>query len=316
MQTRKPKVAIVGAGNVGSTFAFSLMSSGVAREIVLVDRNETRAKGECMDLNHGASFVSPVNIYAAGYQACNGADIVVITLGAKQKPGQTRLDLIQTNTEIFKEIIPKIVSAAPNAILLVVSNPMDVLTYLTLKISGFSSNRVLGSGTVLDSSRFRYLLSAHCQVDPRNVHAYIIGEHGDTELPVWSHASIGGMILAKYCAICNNKCDHEKTLNNIFEEVKNAAYKIIKAKGATYYAIGLALVRIVQAVLRDENSVLPVSTLIEDYYGISDVCLSIPSIVNKNGVGQFLKLELSAKEQQQLKHSAQVLKDNIKKLAI
>ncbi|MFC1699940.1 L-lactate dehydrogenase [Candidatus Omnitrophota bacterium] len=316
MQTRKPKVAIVGAGNVGSTFAFSLMSSGVAREIVLVDRNETRAKGECMDLNHGASFVSPVNIYAAGYQACNGADIVVITLGAKQKPGQTRLDLIQTNTEIFKEIIPKIVSAAPNAILLVVSNPMDVLTYLTLKISGFSSSRVLGSGTVLDSSRFRYLLSTHCQVDPRNVHAYIIGEHGDTELPVWSHASIGGMILAKYCAICNNKCDHEKTLNNIFEEVKNAAYKIIKAKGATYYAIGLALVRIVQAVLRDENSVLPVSTLIEDYYGISDVCLSIPSIVNKNGVGQFLKLELSAKEQQQLKHSAQVLKDNIKKLAI
>jgi L-lactate dehydrogenase len=316
MKEQRSKVAIIGTGSVGSTFAFSLMISGVAREIVLIDRDERRARGECMDLNHGASFVSPVKITSCGYEGCKDADIVVISAGAKQKPGQTRIDLVQANVEIFKEIIPEIVRYAEDAILLVVANPMDILTYVTLKISGFPPNRVMGSGTVLDSSRFRYLISEHCHLDPRNIHAYIIGEHGDSELPVWSHANIAGMLLAEYCPVCNEHCDYKKELGEIFEEVKNAAYKIIEAKGATYYAIGLALVRIVESILRDENSVLSVSTLINDYYQINDVCLSIPSIVNRNGVKKFLRIELSGLEQQQLRHSAETLKDIIKTIKL
>ncbi|MFC1576576.1 L-lactate dehydrogenase [Candidatus Omnitrophota bacterium] len=316
MESKKPKVAIIGAGNVGSTFAFCMMMKGLAREIVLVDRNADRAKGESMDLSHGASFVPPVDVYSAGYEGCEDADIVVITAGARQKPGQTRVDLVQTNADIFKDIIPKITKYAKNAILLVVSNPMDILTYITLKVSGFEPNRVLGSGTVLDSSRFRYLISEHCNIDARNVHAYIIGEHGDTELPVWSYANIGGMVLTEYCPFCNPSCEYKKELGNIFEEVKNAAYKIIETKGATYYAIGLALTKIVGSILRDENSVLPVSTLIKDYYGINDVCLSIPSIVNKNGVKNFLRLKLSPVEEEQFKHSADTLKNIIKQVKL
>lgn len=312
MRSQRPKVAIVGCGNVGSTFAFSLSISGAAREMVLIDRNQERAKGEGMDLNHGASFIKPVNIGYADYEGCKDADIVVITAGAKQKPGETRIDLVQRNAEIFKDIIPKIAKYAGDAILLVVTNPMDILTYLTLKISGFPANRVIGSGTVLDSSRFRFLIAEHCQVDARNVHAYIIGEHGDTELPVWSNANIGGMVLAEYCPVCAKHCDYKKELEGIFEEVKNSAYKIIEAKGATYYAIALALVRMVEAILRDENSVLPISTLISNYYGINDVCLSLPSVVNRNGVKKFLKLRLSDLEQKQLKHSAETLKAVIK----
>ncbi|MDD5438875.1 MAG: L-lactate dehydrogenase [Candidatus Omnitrophica bacterium] len=308
MKENRSKVAIIGAGNVGSTFAYALMISGVAREIALIDRNEKRAIGECMDINHGASFVNPVKIYPAGYEGCAGADIVVITAGLRQEPGETRIALVQRNADVFKDIIPRITKYAGDAILLVVSNPMDILTYLAWKIAGFPPERVIGSGTVLDTSRFRYLLSEHCGVDPRNVHAYIIGEHGDTELPVWSQADIGGMQLKKFCPLCDHRCESGEELEKIFDEVKNAAYKIIEAKGSTYYAIGLALVKIVEAILRDENAVLPVSTLIRDYYGIDDVYLSIPSLVNRGGVKRFLKLELSPLEQKQLKESAGMLR--------
>lgn len=316
MKSLRPKIAIIGVGNVGSTFAFSLMISGLAREIAIIDRNKTRAVGECMDLNHGLSLARPAKIYSSGYEGCKDADVVVLTAGAKQKPGQTRIDLVQSNVEIFREIIPEVIKHAGDAVLLVVSNPVDILTYVTLKISGFPHQKVIGSGTVLDSSRFKYLLSEHCGVDSRNVHAYIIGEHGDTELPVWSNANIGGMVLANYCPMCskNNHCNREKELEGIFDEVKNSAYKIIEGKGATYYAIALALVRIVEAILRDENSVLPVSVLINDYYGIKDVCLSIPSLVNRNGVEKFLRLELSAREQEQFIHSADTLKDIMKNI--
>ncbi len=274
------KVAIIGCGNVGSTFAFSLMISGLAREIVLIDRDTERAHGECMDLGHGLSFVPPVSIYAGSYEACKNADIVVITAGSRQRPDQTRLDLVKTNVDMFKDVIPQITTHAKDAILLVVSNPMDILTYATLKISGFPARRVIGSGTVLDSSRFRFLISEHCHVDSRNIHAYIIGEHGDSELAVWSHANIGGMVLSEYCPVCNADCNYKEELGGIFEKVKNSAYQIIKRKGATYYAIALALTKIVGAILRDENSVLPVSTLIHDYYGIEDVCLGMPAVVN------------------------------------
>ncbi|MBP7216958.1 MAG: L-lactate dehydrogenase [Candidatus Omnitrophica bacterium] len=309
MKSEKPKVAIVGAGSVGSTFAFSLMESGLVREITLIDRDEARARGECMDLNHGLSFTHPTRIYAAGIEGCAGADVVVITAGAKQRPAQTRIDLAQENVIIFKEIIPAIARYAPEAILIVVTNPVDILTYVALRISGFPASRVFGSGTVLDTSRFRFLLSEHCNVDPRNVHAYIIGEHGDTELPVFSNATIAGMPLREYCPLCNNhQCDYKQELQGIFERVKNAAYQIIEAKGATYYAVALALLRITEAVLRNENSILPVSTLIQDYYGINDVCLSVPCLVHKGGVKQFLRLALSQEEQAALQYSAQTLK--------
>jgi len=312
----KPKVAVIGAGNVGSTFAYTLMVSGLAREIVIVDRTKEKAEGECMDLNHGLSFTRPAKVYAAGYEGCVDADIVVITAGAKQKPGQSRIGLAQTNAEIFKEIIPQIIKYSKEAIILVVSNPVDILTYATLKISGLSANRVLGSGTVLDSSRFRYLISEHCGIDPRDVHAYIIGEHGDTELAVWSNANIGGMKIDKYCPICKNfgKCERKMELTKLFQQVKVAAYKIIEAKGATYYAIALALVKITEAILRDENSVLPVSSFINDYYGVDDVCLSLPTVLNRSGVKNILKIELSGQEQEQFKASAEALKKILKEL--
>ena len=308
MESLKPKIVIVGAGKVGSTFAFSLMISGLAREIVLIDKNEALAIGECMDLNHGLSFAHPTRIYAAGYEACVGADIVVITAGANQKPDQTRTDLVKTNVAIYKEIVPFITRYTRDAILLVVTNPVDILTYVTLKLSGLPSNRVIGSGTVLDTARLKYMISNYAKVDTRNVHAYIIGEHGDTELPVWSDATIGGMDVETYCSEYAQLGNVNNEMKDLFLKVKNAAYEIIKLKGATNYSIAMALVKITKSILRNENSILPVSTLITDYYGISDVCISIPSIVNINGVEQTIKLDLSAEEEKLFKHSANTLK--------
>lgn len=312
MKTLKPKIVIVGAGNVGSTFAFSLMISGLAREIVLIDKNDSLAKGECMDLNHGLSFAHPTKIYAAGFESCKDADIVVITAGSNQKPGQSRTDLVKANVAIFKELIPEITKYATNAILLVVTNPVDILTYVTLKISGFPSNRVIGSGTVLDTARLKYMISEYYKVDANNIHTYIIGEHGDTELPVWSNATIGGMEIETFCSVYARKTDSKNELAEIFDKVKNAAYQIIEAKGATNYSIALSLVKICQAIVRNENSILPVSTLITDFYGISDVCISIPAIVNITGVEQYVKLNLSDQEQKLFLHSANALKNLIK----
>jgi L-lactate dehydrogenase len=316
MESLKPKIAIIGAGNVGSTFAFSLMVSGLAREIVLIDKNELLAIGECMDLNHGLSLTHPTKIYSAGFESCVDSDIVVITAGANQKPGQSRIDLVQANVAIFRDIIPTIAKYASKAILLVVTNPVDILTYVTLKLSGFPSNRVIGSGTVLDTARLKYMISEYCNVDSRNIHAYIIGEHGDTELPVWSNATIAGMAIEKYCSVYTPHNNIKNELSEIFEKVKNAAYQIIKAKGSTNYSISLALVKIARSILRNENSILPVSTLISDYYGMSDVCISIPSHVNINGVETYLKLELADEEQELFKHSANTLKQIIKSIHI
>lgn len=316
MVSLKPKIAIIGAGNVGSTFAFSLMISGLAREIVLIDKNDSLAIGECMDLNHGLSFAHPTNIFAAGFESCVDADIVVITAGANQKPDQSRTDLVKKNVEIFKEIVPSITKYTKNAILLVVTNPVDILTYVTLKLSGLPSNRVIGSGTVLDTARLKYMISDYSKVDSSNIHAYIIGEHGDTELPVWSNATIGGMDIETYCSVYTQHGNAKKELKEIFEKVKNSANEIIKLKGATNYSIAMSLVKITRAIVRNENSILPVSTLITDYYGISDVCISIPSIVNINGIEQYVKLDLSAEEQVLFKHSAHTLKQFIKSIEI
>lgn len=306
------KVAIVGTGEVGATFAFTLMQSGLADKIALIDIKAELAEGHAMDLNHGLLYVPPVKVYAGDYSECEDASIVVITAGASQKPGETRLDLVQKNTAIFQEMIPQIVQYNPK-ILLIVSNPVDVLTYIALKISGYPMNRVIGSGTVLDSARFRSLLSNHCEVDARNVHAYIIGEHGDSEVAVWSQANIAGISFDRYCPTCGKHCS-QMDKEQIVQNVKNAAYQIIQRKGATNFAVSLALLRIVGSILRDEQSVLTVSALIDNYYDISDVCLSVPAIVNRNGLSKILPIRLNEQERQQLQSSAEVLKKTIQQL--
>jgi len=307
------KVAIVGIGNVGATLAYALTLSGLATEIVLLDRNHYKAEGEAMDLMHAVPLVRPTRIYAGDYQDIKGAAITVITAGSAQKPGETRLDLAQRNTDIFKQIIPEIVKNNPDGLLLIASNPVDVLTYASIKISGLPKERVFGSGTILDTARFRYLLSRKFDVDPRSVHAYIIGEHGDSEVAVWSLANIAGMTLTDYCKNNNMGCNNEE-LNEIFEMTRNAAYQIIERKGATYYAIGTGLERIIEAVLRDQSTVLSVSSLIDDYYGLSDVCFSLPSVVDRGGIERGLKLKLDENEQKGLINSASVLKSTIKNL--
>ncbi len=303
---RGSRVVIIGAGMVGSTFAYSLMMNGIASEIIMLDVNEARLRGEIMDLNHGISFVKPVLVRAGTYEDCVDADIIVITAGANQKPGEIRLDLLARNTAIFKSILDQINAVGTEALLLVASNPVDIMTYVTYKLSGFPSQRVIGSGTVLDSARFRYLISNHCKVDPSNVHGYIIGEHGDTEVPVWSLANIAGLRFADYCPVCGDNCG-EFPKEQIYQEVKNAAYQIIQGKGATYYAIGLALVQIVESILRDERSVLTVSTLLTGEYGISDLYLSLPCIVGRGGIIKQIRLELTPEELAGLKHSADTL---------
>jgi len=308
-----PRIAVVGAGFVGSSFAYSLMIHGTVSEIVLIDVDKKRAEGEAMDLNHGVSFVRPVRVWAGDYPDCQDADIIVITAGLAQKPGQSRLDLATSNVEIFRQIIPKIKEHNKKGILLIATNPVDLMTYAALKLSGFPSSKVIGSGTILDTSRLRYVLGEHLKVDPRNVHAYIIGEHGDSEVPAWSLASVAGARLRDYGTALDQELD-DRYLNNIFEQVKNAAYKIIELKGRTYYAIGLGLTRIVESIIRDENAILTVSSLLNNYYGVSDMCLSVPTIINRNGIREVLKLPLTDEEITKLQNSASTLKNIAKSL--
>jgi L-lactate dehydrogenase len=302
------RIAIVGAGAVGATFAYALMIRGQADEIVLIDVNRDKAEGEAMDLRHGLPFVRPVDVHVGDYADCAGADIVVITAGAPSRPGETRLDLAGRNAAIFRQIVPEIVRHNSDGVLLVVTNPVDVLTHLTLKLAERPASKVIGSGTVLDSARFRYLLAEHCGVDPRNVHAYIIGEHGDSEVPVWSLANIAGTRLTDYCVVCQRDCDGiPKT--EIFGQVRDAAYKVIQRKGATYYAVGLAVASIVESILRDQHSVLPIASLMQGQYGLEDVCLSLPTVVGRDGVVQVLELPLDEEEVTALRNSAAVLQE-------
>ncbi len=309
------KIAVVGAGFVGATSAYAMLISGLCSELVMIDINRDKLNGEVMDLVHGGSFVKPVQITAGDYKDAAGADVVLIAAGVNQKPGENRLDLVSRNTEIFKNIIPKICSACPDAILLVVTNPVDILTWVTLKISGFSTRRVIGTGTVLDSSRFRQMLSDCFGVAAVNVHAYVIGEHGDTEVPIWSLANVVGVPLEEYGRFVQNPL-RPLDRDAVFDELKNAANKIIRGKGATYYAIGLAVRRIMEAILRDENTILTVSSLVSDIYGVSGVCLSLPSIVNASGVRQALELPIGADEREKFRHSAETVKDIIRQLAL
>lgn len=307
------RVAIIGAGNVGATFAYALLLHGLAAEIVLIDANHAKAEGEAMDLNHAVPFASPTRIWAGSYADCAGAAVTVITAGAAQKPGETRLDLVKRNAVIFRQIVPEIVRYNPNGIIVVATNPVDVLTYVAWRLSDLPAQRVIGSGTMLDTARFRYLLSQHFGVDPRSVHAFIIGEHGDSEVPVWSLANIAGMRLPAFCAAHGMSGD-QTDMDAIFHQTRDAAYEIIQRKGATYYAVAAGLMRLMEAILRDQSTVLSISSLIQDYYGISDVCLSLPTVVDRVGVERVLHLDLSTHEIEGLRRSADILKTTVAQL--
>ncbi len=310
---RPIRVAIVGIGNVGATFAYALLLSGLASEIVLIDANRAKAEGEAMDLNHAVPFTHPTRIWAGDFSDCKDAVVTVLAAGAGQKPGETRLDLIKKNAAIWQEIVPKVAVENSHGIFLVATNPVDVLTYATLKFSGFPAQQVIGSGTILDTARFRYQLSQHFGVDARSVHAFIIGEHGDSEVPIWSSANIAGMRLPEFCSI--NKISYDLTaIDRLFIDTRDAAYHIIQRKGATYYAVAAGLMRITEAILRDQSTVLSVSSLIHDYYGINDVCFSLPTIVHRGGIEKVLRLDLSDEEVWKLRSSAKILKGVIQSL--
>lgn len=305
------KISIVGAGFVGSATAFALMNHNLATDIVIVDINKDKAEGEAMDLSHGKVFVSPVNVVSGDYPDTKDSDIVIITAGLAQKQGETRIDLVNRNIEIYKQMIPQIVTYNPDAILLVVSNPVDILSYITYKLSGFPANRVFGSGTVLDTARFQSILSSKFSIDARDIHANIIGEHGDSEIATWSLTTIGGLTIDQYCEEMGINFD-EATKDSITQEVKHAAYEIINRKGYTNYAVALAITRIVKAILRDEKSILTVSSLQTGDYGLDDVYISVPTIVGRSGVMDVVEVPYSTNEREALKESAKLLKDVVK----
>jgi L-lactate dehydrogenase len=305
------KVGLIGTGLVGSSFAYALMQHGIATELVLIDANAEKAVGEMMDLNHGLSFTKPMKIVAGGYADLSDAKVVVITAGASQKPGESRLDLLSRNAAIFRSIIPKVVKHNPDGIILIATNPVDILTYISLKESKLPPAQIIGSGTILDTSRFRFLLAQYYEVDPRSVHAFIVGEHGDSEIPLWSMANIGGVRLQEFAPLKNKTYDQGE-MNKLFISVRDAAYEIIKRKGSSYYAIGLGLLSIVEAILGNYRSVLSVSTLMTGQYGVSDICLSLPSVLGENGVEEILTLSMSAEEEEGFRESAVKLKKTLK----
>jgi L-lactate dehydrogenase len=308
------KVVVIGAGAVGATYCYALAQSGLADEIVLTDRNEDLMKGQVLDLAHGQTFFPTVGIRSGNTDDCADAQLVVITAGAAQKPGETRLELIKKNAAITGSIAEEIAATGCKGVMMIVSNPVDVLTYVALKRSGWEKSRVIGSGTVLDSSRFRHLLSKHCGVDVHNVHAYILGEHGDSEFAAWSMTNIAGINIDEYCPVCNKCTDWKNQRILIEQQVRDSAYHIINYKGSTQFAVGLALVRITGAILRSQNSILSVSTLVESDFGIKDVCLSVPCVISDSGVIRIIESPLSAPELSALSNSARILRKAIDSL--
>lgn len=300
------KIIVVGNGAVGSSYTFALVTQNIAQEIGIIDVDHDKAEGDALDLSHALAFTSPKKIYAASYADCHDADLVVITAGAAQKPGETRLDLVNKNLRIFKDIVQSVVESGFNGIFLVASNPVDILTYATWKFSGFPKHKVIGSGTSLDSARFRQSIAELVGVDARNVHGYILGEHGDTEFPVWSHANIAGLQIYEWVK------DHpevdEEALVNLFFNVRDAAYTIIDKKGATFYGIAVSLARITTAILNDEHAVLPLSVYLDGQYGLNDVYIGAPAVVNRQGISQVIEIPLSDAEKEKFEASSQKLK--------
>ena len=309
------KVVVVGAGAVGSTFAYALAQKGVADEIDLIDANHDFAEGQALDLAHGLPYYPSVQIRVGQKQDYMDAQVIVITAGAKQGPGETRLALVKKNSAIIEAIVDEIVGQDSQSVILVASNPVDILTQVALKRSGWSKGRVIGSGTVLDSARFRYLLSQHCGVDVSNVHAYFLGEHGDSEFPAWSMTHIAGVSIDDYCPLCNKCKGWQYEREKITKAVKESAYHIINSKGATYFAIGMALVRIVGTILQNQCSVLPVSTLLDGEYGLRDVCLSLPCVVGQGGVKQIVDAPLHPDENAALSRSASIIQEVLHQLS-
>ena len=312
------KVAVIGTGFVGSSSAFALMQSGLFSEMVLVEVMKEKAEGEAMDINHGAALCNPMNIYAGDYADIKDAAIIVLTAGANQKPGETRLDLLKKNISIHSSIMAEIRKQNCEGILIVVANPVDVLTLYAQKYSGMPENRVFGSGTVLDTARLRYLIGNRLDVDARSVHAYVIGEHGDSEIVTWSNANVSGVPLSDFFALRGMQGigDLEASQKDIADDVKNAAYKIIEKKHATYYGIAASVVRLCRAVLKDEKCVLPISTCLHGEYGISEVSLSVPAIVGRNGIEELVPVLLSEQERDDLLKSANILKKSLENLDI
>jgi len=308
------KVVVVGAGNVGATYSYALAQSGLADEIVLIDNNKDLVKGQVLDLIHGQPFFPTVNIREGSRNDYDDAAVIVVTAGSAQKPGETRLDLLRRNAEIVGSIAEDISARNKNGVMLIVSNPVDVMTWVAIKRSGWESGRVIGSGTVLDSARFRHLLSKHCDVNVHNVHAYILGEHGDNQFAAWSMTHIGGINIDQYCHICR-KCDSWMAeREKIEQQVRDSAYHIISYKGSTHFAVGLAMVRITGTILRGENRVMTVSTILGGEFGLNDVCLSVPSMVSDKGVSRIIESPLANDEAISLAGSAAILKEAIKSI--
>ena len=304
------KAAVIGCGFVGSASAFALMQSGLFSELVLVDVDHERAEGEALDIGHGMPLAKPMQIYAGDYDDAADAAVIIVTAGASQKPGETRLDLVKKNVNIFKSIMPEFAKRNCKGVMLIVANPVDILTYVAAKYSGMPVNRVIGSGTVLDTARLKYLLSEHLSVDSRSIHAYIIGEHGDSEFAAWSSANVSGVPLYDFCKM-RGHTHFQEASQEIEANVRNSAYEIIKRKHATYYGIAMAVKRICEAIIRDEKSVLPVSSVMKDVYGVEDVALSMPAIVGKDGVEDLVPVRLDVSEQRKLRESASVLREVI-----
>ncbi len=313
MSINPSKVIIIGSGFVGSSIAYATLIQGLCTELVLIDSNRNKADGEVMDLSHGLPFINPVEIRAGQYEDCRGANVIVITAGANQKPGQTRLDLAQKNVEILRSILNQVLQVEQEAIFLLVANPVDVLTTITRTYPELKGHRVIGSGTVLDTARFRYILSRRCQLSPGNIHAYVVGEHGDSEVPLFSSASVAGTPISLLCRECGGLCgvDFQK---QVTAEVRKAAYEIINRKGATYYGIGLSCARILQAILHDEKSVLTVSALLDDHYKDLEVALSLPSVLGKEGILRRLPLIMNETENEQFLKSVQTLQESVRQV--
>lgn len=307
------KCAIIGCGLVGATTAYSLMQNALFSEMVLIDIDRKKAEGEAADLNHGLPFLSPIDIYAGDYSDLTDAAVIIIAAGANQQNGQTRLDLVRQNAAVFQAIIPSVTRYNHDGLLFIVSNPVDLLTHLSIQLSDFPAHRVIGSGTVLDTARLKYLVGRYLNVDFRNVHSFIIGEHGDSELAVWSGANVSGIDLDRFCESCHASCQLHR-LDELFREAKNSAYQIISAKGATYYAIAESVKKIIGSVVKDENTILPVSTLLSGQYGLSDVVLSVPCVIGRHGVQEILEIPLNEEERRLFLQSADKMKQMMQTL--
>ena len=305
------KVVMIGCGFVGAACCFAIMQSGLFSEMVLIDADNAKAQGEALDISHGVPFAKPIKIYAGDYDDIKDASLIIISAGANQKPGETRLDLVKKNISIFKSIIPEIKKRDYNGILLIVANPVDILTTVAIKLSGLPQNKVLGSGTVLDTARLKYELGNHLNVDSRSVHAFIIGEHGDSEIAAWSSANVSGIPLNKFCEM-RGYCNHEDNMQKIADSVKNSAYEIIERKKATYFGVAMAVKRICEAIIRDEKSILPISSMMHGQYGIEGISLSMPAIVGKDGVETLVPIQLNKEETEKLQQSAKTLQNIIK----